>query len=391
MLHERTVVVEVTGIMGAGFLPGLLQVTHAQLIGQYKKIDPTTHKAARLYVRFHIDNTAAQKHDPDARDVVMDLINRKPSYGTAEWDALLAALRETDQLFAKEMNKVPQRVDLALRRGGFLQPCILLDDPHREEAMIFRGRPPEVMIFLSESLAMTQTVYEADEPLRQVLAHQPTAFNATPEKAFDRQKIFRERVKRIPGVLHLERSTGDRGSVAASIIQALIPVLPAHGLTIVPKVSVFIAHATADLQFANSLKADLVAQGVDCWLAPDNAAIGARFADEIKQRIQGCDKFLVIISEQAMKSDWVKTEVDLASSRERETGKIIIIPIRIDAAVFVTTVPWAKDVQAERTIADFSEWQSKEQYQIAIARLLTQLRGAPRREDFERHVARQRS
>lgn len=117
--------------MGAGFLPGLLQGIHGQLIDKFQRLDRRRGKASKLYVRFHIDNTAAKNENAVERDRVMELINLNPIYGTPAWADLLKALRETDQLFVAGLNKVPQRVDLALRRGGFVQPCILLDDPHR--------------------------------------------------------------------------------------------------------------------------------------------------------------------------------------------------------------------------------------------------------------------
>lgn len=73
-----------------------------------------------------------------------------------------------------------------------------------------------------------------------------------------------------------------------------------------------LSYATADQPFAEKLHADLQQVGVSCWFASHDLKTGDKLRTQIYDAIQRQDKLLLILSEYAVKSDWVEREVELA-------------------------------------------------------------------------------
>ena len=73
--------------------------------------------------------------------------------------------------------------------------------------------------------------------------------------------------------------------------------------------SCFISYSSKDQEFAERLHADLQNKGVRCWFAPHDMPIGAKIIDAIDEAIRLRDKVLLILSEDAIASDWVEDEV----------------------------------------------------------------------------------
>jgi len=81
-----------------------------------------------------------------------------------------------------------------------------------------------------------------------------------------------------------------------------------------------------------------------------------------------------VLSEESVKSRWVRTEVESALEREDKQGRSVLFPIRLDGAVMEATQAWAKHIRLERHITDFSNWKDHDAYQIAFDRLLRDLK-----------------
>ena len=105
--------------------------------------------------------------------------------------------------------------------------------------------------------------------------------------------------------------------------------------------SCFISHSTADLEFATLLYGNLQSNRVRCFFAPEDVRIGDSFRQRIDESIRIHDKLLLILSENSVRSDWVRAEVEAALKRERCKKKIVLFPIRIDDAVMETAQAWA--------------------------------------------------
>jgi hypothetical protein len=143
-----------------------------------------------------------------------------------------------------------------------------------------------------------------------------------------------------------------------------------------PRCSCFISYSSKDQEFADRLYADLQANGVECWFAPEDLKIGDPFRQHIDDAIRRYDKLLVVLSETSVASTWVESEVEAALERERAAkGETVLFPIRLDEAVMKTSQAWAADIRRKRHMGDFSLWQDHTSYQKAFQRLLRDLQG----------------
>ncbi len=138
--------------------------------------------------------------------------------------------------------------------------------------------------------------------------------------------------------------------------------------------SCFISYSSKDQDFADRLYADLQNNGVRCWFAPEDLKIGDRIRDRIDESIRLRDKLLLILSEYSIASDWVEHEVESALEEERQRGRTILFPIRLDDAVMESSKAWAALIRRTRHIGDFREWKNHDSYQKAFDRLLRDLK-----------------
>jgi TIR domain-containing protein/pentapeptide repeat protein len=152
----------------------------------------------------------------------------------------------------------------------------------------------------------------------------------------------------------------------------LIEYLPSAISEAIQHYSCFISYSTRDQDFADRLYADLQNKAVRCWFAPHDMPIGGKIWDEIDSAIRLRDKVLLILSEHAIKSDWVEDEVTKALEEERKHNKIVLFPIRLDDAVMDTDEAWAAKLR-NRHIGDFRRWKEHDEYQKSFARVVRDL------------------
>jgi uncharacterized protein YjbI with pentapeptide repeats len=136
--------------------------------------------------------------------------------------------------------------------------------------------------------------------------------------------------------------------------------------------SCFISYSTKDDDFAKQLYADLQNSGVRCWFAPEHLRIGDNIFDVIDVAIRQGDKVILVLSENSIKSGWVKDEVMTAYEVERTRIQTVVFPIRLDDAVNESDEPWAAKLRS-RHIGDFSKWKNDDDYQHALKRVLRDL------------------
>lgn len=156
----------------------------------------------------------------------------------------------------------------------------------------------------------------------------------------------------------------------------MIDYLPSLLATPIQFFSCFISYSAKDSSFAKRLHADLQANGVRCWFAPEDMKIGDTIRDRIDQSIKVFDKLLIILSEHSATSQWVEKEIETAFEEERKRGTTVLFPIRIDETAMSSERAWVADIRRQRHIGDFSRWRDHDSYQVAFERLLRDLRGA---------------
>jgi hypothetical protein len=133
--------------------------------------------------------------------------------------------------------------------------------------------------------------------------------------------------------------------------------------------SCFISYNNKDQAFAQRLHDDLQNNGVRCWYAPEDMKIGDRIRPTIDHQIRLREKLLVILSENSIQSEWVGDEVEAAIEQEKESGKTVLFPIRVDDTVMNTRDDWAAKIKRRRNIGNFST-----DYDKAFQRLLRDLK-----------------
>ena len=146
--------------------------------------------------------------------------------------------------------------------------------------------------------------------------------------------------------------------------------------------SCFISYSHKDELFVSKLYSSLKDNGLDVWYAPAKMRAGVKLNEEIEKNVRLYDKFLLVLSETSMKSDWVSTEIRLAIDEERKSRNRKLIPIRLVS--FDKISKWTcfnadigKDMAVELReyfIPDFTHWKVTSRYQESVEQLLESFR-----------------
>lgn len=143
--------------------------------------------------------------------------------------------------------------------------------------------------------------------------------------------------------------------------------------------SCFISYTAEDEPFAKRLYADLQANGVRCWFAPEHLKMGDKFHDRIFEAIRQFDKLVLVLSEPSVYSQWVQAEVERALHKEYDKKQEVLFPLRLDETVMQAPQTWASAIRKTRHIGDFTHWKDHDAYQSAFQRLLRDLQAPPKR------------
>lgn len=146
--------------------------------------------------------------------------------------------------------------------------------------------------------------------------------------------------------------------------------------------SCFISYSHKDEEFTNRLFSRMRDEKLRVWFAPEDMKSGNKIHEQIEDAIRIHDKLLLVLSDESMKSEWVKTEIAHARQREVKEGKRVLFPIRL--LPFETIRDWkafdadtGKDMAREIReyfIPDFSNWKDHDAFESGFKRLLGDLR-----------------
>jgi hypothetical protein len=92
---------------------------------------------------------------------------------------------------------------------------------------------------------------------------------------------------------------------------------------------VFISYSSEDRDSVRTLAEGLRSNGVNAWYAEWEIGPGDSFVQKINEGLEGCDKFLIVVSESSVRSRWVQEELSSAVVRRIE-NEADIIPVRLD-------------------------------------------------------------
>ena len=104
----------------------------------------------------------------------------------------------------------------------------------------------------------------------------------------------------------------------------------------------FISHASEDEAIATTITDYLESSGVSCWVAPRDVNPGRDYSSEIVEAIESSAVFVLVLSEHANKSIFVKREVERAVSKGKP-----VFPIRVrevlpskSLELFISSAHW---------------------------------------------------
>lgn len=131
----------------------------------------------------------------------------------------------------------------------------------------------------------------------------------------------------------------------------------------------FISYSAANSQFVETVGNHLTQKGIRYWR--DMHEKNGQREKQIAWAIPQTSKVLLVLSEQAMKSDWVEQDVQEARKLEKEIGRGVLYPVALDDS-------W-KDGRSPKTIVeqikqhsilDFSDWKDKSKFESTFRKLL---------------------
>jgi hypothetical protein len=90
----------------------------------------------------------------------------------------------------------------------------------------------------------------------------------------------------------------------------------------------FLSHSTKDRAFTARLSKVMARHGVRVWFAPHKLVGAQLWIDAIGRALRRCDWFAVVLSPNAVKSEWVRREVGYAIMNRRYRERIIPVDYR---------------------------------------------------------------
>jgi class 3 adenylate cyclase len=95
---------------------------------------------------------------------------------------------------------------------------------------------------------------------------------------------------------------------------------------------VFLSHNQRDREFVElRIREPLASRGVETWYAEQDIIPGDDYIRRIQDGLLKCDWMLVVLTEHAIASDWVRAEVNTALRDPRFRGRVL--PVRVDEAL----------------------------------------------------------
>jgi hypothetical protein len=91
--------------------------------------------------------------------------------------------------------------------------------------------------------------------------------------------------------------------------------------------SVFISHSWSDKPLARRLVETIRKFAIPVWLDGAEIKLGDSLIEKIRAGIDSVDYVLALLSKQAVASEWVKRELDIAMNQEIEGKRVKVLPI----------------------------------------------------------------
>lgn len=91
--------------------------------------------------------------------------------------------------------------------------------------------------------------------------------------------------------------------------------------------SIFLSHTSVDKPFVEKLAKDLTRLGINAWFDKWNIKIGESITWKIDEGIRENEYLGIILSPEALNSEWVKSELGAAWAKQMQLRKVFVLPI----------------------------------------------------------------
>ncbi|MFC6570248.1 toll/interleukin-1 receptor domain-containing protein [Pseudomonas brassicacearum] len=92
---------------------------------------------------------------------------------------------------------------------------------------------------------------------------------------------------------------------------------------------VFLSHNHADKPFTRRLANDLRQAGHSVWIDEAEINIGDSLIGKIREGLDEVDFVAAVLSEHSIGSVWVQRELEIASNREIEERRVVVLPLLV--------------------------------------------------------------
>jgi hypothetical protein len=137
--------------------------------------------------------------------------------------------------------------------------------------------------------------------------------------------------------------------------------------------SCFISSSSKDRDFSTRLRGHLQSVGILSSLGDEYLKISDPLRETINNPTEAHDKLLLILSQNSIKSAWIRDNVRKALELEAERRKTILFPIRLDDTIFEVSGIQEIEQLKLRSIADFRQWQNENLFRRAFSQLVRDL------------------
>lgn len=101
----------------------------------------------------------------------------------------------------------------------------------------------------------------------------------------------------------------------------------------------FISYSVKKKEYAYTVKKYLTQNNIDTWMAPESIPFGHDYPEVINKAIKGCSCLILILTEEAQQSEWVKREVDRAINYKKPLLSILMDDVALgDTFEFFTSI-----------------------------------------------------
>jgi hypothetical protein len=94
---------------------------------------------------------------------------------------------------------------------------------------------------------------------------------------------------------------------------------------------IFLSHSSTDKKIVREISSQLKLEGLGAWIDECEISYGDSLVKKISESIDSVSYVLAFLSRESVISDWVKFELELASTGEIQGKSLIVIPVLLEA------------------------------------------------------------